>query len=245
MFIFYHPFFLAFAYGIGIVVSLTSLVIDVGSFLLFESSRIQYFMFTMNMIMLLTSCIFRWVEQTTIYWGVLAVLGSTYELMFIMYAYIRIFPMMGKTARRLGYLIYIVEYPIILQFQLASMGFLSMSISAIIFISSLPMLLAFVNYQMLTIIILIKQNPLHSTSVKQSRLMIISLYTVLFANFFAIPSAVLVTFSGLTNSVEYGNIGVGFTPFVGFVYSISNFLMIMNKYLQEDCPKPTGSSIFK
>ena len=239
----YHSFVFAFCYGIGFITSISGISLTSIAMFTFGSSRIQFYLLFVDLVMLVQSMIARWSTKTDYTWIVILILHGTYTLLYCMYPYLRCYPMMRSKVRILGFIGYPISYAAFLTYELGVYGFISNSLSLIVFVAVLPFVFSFALYQYFKIAMLIKQNPMHNASGKQTRLLVISYYTIIGIVMFAGPGIILgILGSWLENGVIW-DANIGSQAALTFVCVVSNFLMTLNRYLQDNSGI-TGSEIF-
>eukprot|EP00835_Amoeboradix_gromovi_P004382 NODE_337_length_10662_cov_0.497207.p5 type:complete len:252 gc:universal NODE_337_length_10662_cov_0.497207:4691-5446(+) len=240
----YHSFYFAFAYGIVSVMSLTSFCINLECIKLFGGSRLQYLLILLDILMIFTAVVVRTAPRNTILWLFLVFSTATYAFIFTVYFFFRCHSLLPFKMRYFGYFMYFVFYFVLLTFFAGTFGFMSTFIAAIVLVSAMPVLSIYTNSLFAVIIVMIKQNPLHGSSGKQTRLMSITNYTMLFGNLFAMSSgAVGIVGAFLENSTMFA-ISIALNSIVSFIFAISNVSMTANKYL-DDKMSITNSTIFR
>eukprot|EP00835_Amoeboradix_gromovi_P006424 NODE_752_length_4544_cov_0.307312.p2 type:complete len:274 gc:universal NODE_752_length_4544_cov_0.307312:4076-3255(-) len=229
----YHPFYFAFAYGLGFVVSIACLIIDTGSIWLFGQTKMQKYMIVMDSALLVTASIAGYVPKSTGFWIAIAIFKTFFVMCFTLYSFLRCYSMTSIFIRKLsvfGYGFILISF---LFFEFSCYGFVPNKWGAFAFIATLPFATIIANYLSYGIIKLIKKNPLHSSSGKQTRLVWIAYTTILVQNVVAIPSVILVI---LGDYYENGML-LGFAyctiPLISFGYTISNFLMTTNRCIED------------
>eukprot|EP00835_Amoeboradix_gromovi_P004381 NODE_337_length_10662_cov_0.497207.p4 type:complete len:260 gc:universal NODE_337_length_10662_cov_0.497207:3832-4611(+) len=240
----YHPFYFAFAYGMILVNSITSLIINWSSIRFFGPTKTQYMLITLDVLMITTASVVRWAPKTNITWIFLVFSTATYAHIFTVYFFFRCYKLLSKKMQSFGYIIYTAFYFVLLAFFAGTFGFISTFTSAFILLSAMPILSVYTNSLLITIIRMIRENPLHSTSGKQTRLMLISYYTMLFVNLFAMSSGVVGLIGAFLENSELFAISIALNSSISFIYAISSGSMMANRYLDDKVIFISNSAIF-
>eukprot|EP00835_Amoeboradix_gromovi_P004903 NODE_415_length_9032_cov_0.580992.p4 type:complete len:283 gc:universal NODE_415_length_9032_cov_0.580992:3747-2899(-) len=229
----YHPYCFAFAYGLEFTISIVSLLIDLYSIWLFGNSKMQIFMLVMDSSLLITTLIVGFTLMKTTHWILLAIFSTVYVMCISMYCFLRFYSILSHLFRKLSYVAFFFNALAFLVFEMSCYGFIPNKIGVYVFIVSLPSSFGIANYLSYRIIRLIHDNPLNKYSGKQTRLVMLAYVCILLQNVLAVPSVVLALVGDFIESSAYLGASYCLISMMSLGYSISNFLMMLNKDLED------------
>ena len=231
----YDTYIFSFCYGFGLLFSITGILASICCGLLFGPSRMDYFVVGMNFTMTVTCLIAQSVPISDILWILLAVLASFYATFFSTYPYFQCYNMMNKNVKKIGHIGYPLVFIANLVYSFAVKGYISNLIGAIVFLSASPFMFIFGIYQFQMILRVIKQHPLSISDVnytKQKRLMLITRYTVLGIIIVVAPAMGVAMYGSFAENASIWSMCIFFQILLGFILTISNFFMTLNKYIK-------------
>ena len=244
MVLFYHPFIFSFCYGMGFILSITGMSLTLSSIFIFGSSKMQHYMILVDSIMLIQSIIARWMQLSNGFWITIMLLHATYMISFSIYPFFRCYPMMNKMSRISGYLVYGICYIGFTIYEMGNRGFITIYIGISSFIFTNICVFIFGMSILFKIVALIKENPMHMSSIKQQSIVFVFKHTVAFVFVLACPGTILALVGALTANNAIIDSIIGFTPLIGFVCVLSNVLVTANKSLEEGTRPASGYEVF-
>ncbi len=241
----HDPFSFGFSYGAGFLLSITGLGLSVLSMTLFEKSKIQKYVSTIDMVLLLASLVARCVPKSQAFWVIMPLLTATYVILFSMYPFLRLYDLLGFKTKVVGFIGYVLTYVACIVYGLSARGFLSSMIGFWVYLSIMPFMFIYSFMLLFKIIIMIKNNPMKKENGRQTRLLVISNYTIVGAFSFAGPCSVLAIMGAYFQNGVLLDSSVGFIALTGFVSTGSSFLMTMNKHIKHNKPhKLVGIEVY-
>eukprot|EP00835_Amoeboradix_gromovi_P006423 NODE_752_length_4544_cov_0.307312.p1 type:complete len:295 gc:universal NODE_752_length_4544_cov_0.307312:2674-1790(-) len=230
----YNPYYYAFAYGLGFVISFASFMVDFGSICLFGSGKLQRFMILMDSALLVTCSTAGFVPRTTGFWIAMIFMKTLYVMCFSMYSFLRFHAFISKRVRLFSYIGYICITLSFLVFEFSCYGFIPTYYGLYAVFLTLPLAFLITNFVSYRIIKIINKNQLARYSLKETRLSRIAYMTILLQNVVAIPSMTLVLLGNFMQNGMFLALAYAIIPLISLGYSVSNCLIMLNKYMEDE-----------
>lgn len=113
-----------------------------------------------------------------------------------------------------------------------------------IFVTMIPFPFAIILFFFIKLELVIKSNPAYKSNHKQKHLILIFEIVIVFAIGIALPCISLITIAGFLANAIMMDVGIVFVPIIKFGFTVANFLMMLNKSLN-DISNPSGLTVFQ
>eukprot|EP00834_Sanchytrium_tribonematis_P004775 NODE_253_length_11722_cov_0.375118.p11 type:complete len:199 gc:universal NODE_253_length_11722_cov_0.375118:2267-1671(-) len=187
----HDTFYFSYSYGMGFILSLSGLCLSSIALMIFESSKAQYYVIAIDVSMLTASITALIYTRTPFFWVMMPFFTATYCILFSAYPFVRVYHLLSQNVKIFGYVGYFLTYVACMVYGLSARGFLSSTIGFYAYLSIMPFMFCFGGYLLLKIVFMIRNNPMARENGKQTRLLVISYYTIIFAFCFAGPCSFL------------------------------------------------------
>ena len=235
-------YYFSFSYGFGFPVTMLGSAITLYSMNVFGKNKIQYYVLAMNLLV----CVMSLAGSVKLTLPIIIAIFFLYAvclLMFAMYFYLRCYVMVSPKVRIAAYVGYFVTFVAHVLYVFSRIGMIRNFIDIYVLLAFTPVSHLFGYFLLSKVMFVIKSNPMYASSGKQTRLLKISMYTLICSFLLVVPCAII-TFVG----VFYRNGFASDACFmiastIALVYSVSNMLMMVNKSVDEAAPKVTGMEL--
>ena len=194
--------------------------------------------------MLIQSTTATFLSMTTLFWGYNAAMESIYMILFCMYFYVRCYNMMTEREKKVGYLGYPITFMGFVLYMFSCRGFIPNVIGTTAFVIVISFVFVHITYILVSIVLMIKRNPMHTTSSKQTRLMKISNYTIVFVYGFGLPLSITAAIGTYLQINGVIDAAIGLTSVVVFGFALSNIAFTVNRHLEDSQIRATGTNAF-
>ena len=233
--ILYHPYIFSFCGGTSIIVSITGIVITFCSMVMFEITKIQFFILTMDLILIVNTCICKWGSETILFWVAFNVIGSIYPFMTALYPYILCYKMTSKTRRVIGNICYPFVLVAFILFGFSCRGILNSVIGIASYVLIIPFISIFPHYQYVILIDIIGKNQLSRSDPnfnKQKRLQILAQASIFASVGIASPAIWMAVLGAIFQNAIILETALVLLVFFGFTVTVLAFLITFNKFIQ-------------
>ena len=225
----YHPFYFAFSSGSTICVSITGVLVDLMTTVLFGHDPLSLFLILMDITMILLSISSLIFLKTTLFWILTSITYSLFLIGFPIYVFLRFNKMYSNFVKKISIMTMTVIFIAYLIYFLSVRWEIPALAGTLVFIiaEQIPLLVvAGLNYNVMRVI---RENPIHNQDVKQSNLYAITKILIGAAFSFSFPCIVLLSLAGLLQNATLLDIAIAFPPYVKLTFSCYNFAVSYNK----------------
>ena len=231
----YDPFCFAFVTGIGIQAGLTGIATNLLAVYLFGSNNIQRSLIFIDIGQILISIWSISAIHVKGFWGIYAVLMTWYSMSYFVYIYCRSRNLMTNFFKQIYAVMCLILTVALIIFFLSLTGTYDTvtGTSIMIGLVAIPFLIFIIFYS--KIIKTIKSNPIYATNYQQKNLLNIFKLTMYIIAACGLLCAVFVLSGAFFGFPIFVNFGLVFLPVIALVQTVSNFFILINKSLDNNC----------